>query len=83
MLVETAIGVPDGRKDCWIDDWKYLHGEISRKDMEDYVLNGSLMEEYNKPYTGEFFQNQSIMANFSWKLQLDWWTIVLYGLLVS
>ncbi len=35
---------------------KYLHGEISRKDMEDYVLNGSLMEEYNKPYTGEPFK---------------------------
>jgi len=31
---------------------KYLKGEISRKDMEDYVLNGSLEEEYTKPYSG-------------------------------
>ncbi len=34
---------------------KYLKGEISRKDMEDFVLNGSLEEEYAKPYTGEPF----------------------------
>ncbi|MEZ4859431.1 MAG: penicillin-binding protein 2 [Flavobacteriaceae bacterium] len=34
---------------------KYLKGEISRKDLETYVLNGSLMEEYNKPYTGQPF----------------------------
>jgi penicillin-binding protein 2 len=31
---------------------KYLKGEISRKDMEDFVLNGSLEEEYVKPYSG-------------------------------
>ncbi len=34
---------------------KYLKGEISRKDMEEYVLNGSLEEEYAKPYSGETF----------------------------
>ncbi len=31
---------------------KYLKGEISRKDMEQFVLNGSLEEEYAKPYSG-------------------------------
>ena len=35
---------------------KYLKGEITRKDMENFVLNGSLMEEYNKPYSGEPFK---------------------------
>lgn len=35
---------------------KYLKGEISRKDMEDFVLNGSLMDEYEKPYSGEPFR---------------------------
>lgn len=34
---------------------KYLKGEITRKDMEEYVLNGSLIEEYEKPYSGEPF----------------------------
>lgn len=34
---------------------KYLRGEITRKDMEDFVLNGSLEEEYAKPYSGEPF----------------------------
>jgi penicillin-binding protein 2 len=34
---------------------KYLKGEISRKDMEDFVLNGSLEEEYAKPYSGQPF----------------------------
>lgn len=34
---------------------KYLKGEISRKDMEDFVLNGSLEEEYAKPLSGEPF----------------------------
>ncbi len=34
---------------------KYLKGEISRKDMEDYVLNGSLEKEYAKPYSGDPF----------------------------
>ena len=35
---------------------KYLKGEISRKDMENYVLQGSLEEEYAKPYSGEPFK---------------------------
>lgn len=35
---------------------KYLKGEITRKDMEDFVLNGSLMNEYEKPYSGVPFQ---------------------------
>jgi len=35
---------------------KYLKGEITRKDMENYVLNGSLEEEYAKPYSGEDFK---------------------------
>ena len=34
---------------------KYLKGEITRKDMEEYVLNGSLLEEYEKPYSGKTF----------------------------
>jgi penicillin-binding protein 2 len=34
---------------------KYLKGEITRKDMEDFVLNGSLMDEYEKPYSGQPF----------------------------
>jgi penicillin-binding protein 2 len=32
---------------------KYLKGEISRTDLETKVLNGSLEEEYAKPYSGE------------------------------
>ncbi|NER14798.1 penicillin-binding protein 2 [Leptobacterium flavescens] len=35
---------------------KYIKGEISRKDMEDYVLNGSLEEEYAKPLSGKSFR---------------------------
>jgi penicillin-binding protein 2 len=35
---------------------KYLKGEITRKDMEEYVLNGSLIEEYKKPYSGKPFK---------------------------
>lgn len=35
---------------------KYLKGEITRKNMENFVLNGSLIEEYNKPYSGEPFK---------------------------
>jgi len=31
---------------------KYLKGEITRKDMEAYVLNGNLEEEYAKPNSG-------------------------------
>jgi penicillin-binding protein 2 len=34
---------------------KYLKREITRKDMEEYVLNGSLIEEYKKPYSGKPF----------------------------
>jgi len=34
---------------------KYLKGEITRRDMEDFVLNGSLEDEYAKPYSGETF----------------------------
>lgn len=34
---------------------KYIKGEISRKDLEAFVLNGSLEEEYAKPYNGEPF----------------------------
>ena len=34
---------------------KYLKGTISRKDMEDFVVNGSLEEEYAKPLSGEPF----------------------------
>jgi penicillin-binding protein 2 len=35
---------------------KYLRGEITRTDMEKFVLEGSLMEEYEKPYSGEPFK---------------------------
>lgn len=31
---------------------KYIKGEITRKDLESYVLNGSLEDEYAKPYSG-------------------------------
>jgi len=34
---------------------KYLKGEITRKDMEKYVLEGSLEAEYEKPYSGKPF----------------------------
>lgn len=34
---------------------KYLHGEITRTDLESFILNGSLQEEYAKPYSGEPF----------------------------
>ena len=34
---------------------KYLKGEISRTDLEQFILNGSLEEEYAKPYSGEPF----------------------------
>ncbi|MBT8394419.1 MAG: penicillin-binding protein 2, partial [Bacteroidia bacterium] len=34
---------------------KYLKGKITRTDMERYVLNGNLEEEYAKPYSGESF----------------------------
>ena len=35
---------------------KYIKGEITRTDMETFVLNGSLEEEYNKPYAGKPFK---------------------------
>ncbi|MBT8256776.1 MAG: penicillin-binding protein 2 [Bacteroidia bacterium] len=35
---------------------KYLHGEITRKDLETFILNGSLQEEYSKPYSGQPFR---------------------------
>ncbi len=34
---------------------KYLRGEITRTDMEKYVLEGSLEDEYAKPYSGKPF----------------------------
>ena len=34
---------------------KYINGEISRTDLESFILNGSLEEEYAKPYSGEPF----------------------------
>ena len=34
---------------------KYIKGEITRTDMENFILNGSLEEEYAKPYSGEPF----------------------------
>jgi penicillin-binding protein 2 len=35
---------------------KYIKGEISRKDLETFILNGSLEEEYAKPYSDEPFK---------------------------
>lgn len=35
---------------------KYLKGEITRKDMEDWILSHSLEEEYKKPLSGEPFK---------------------------
>ncbi|MCM5662645.1 penicillin-binding protein 2 [Galbibacter mesophilus] len=35
---------------------KYIKGEITRTDMEDYILNGSLEDEYAKPLSGESFR---------------------------
>ena len=38
---------------------KYIKGEVTRTDLEDYVLNGSLEAEYAKPYSGiPFLINQ-------------------------
>lgn len=34
---------------------KYLNGEVTRTDIEDYILNGSLEDEYAKPYSGQPF----------------------------
>ncbi len=33
----------------------YIRGEITRKDMENFVLRYSLEHEYEKPYSGEPF----------------------------
>ncbi|MGB7785860.1 MAG: penicillin-binding protein 2 [Salinimicrobium sp.] len=35
---------------------KYIKGEITRKDMEDWIMTHSLEEEYAKPYSGEPFK---------------------------
>ncbi|MDY8136806.1 penicillin-binding protein 2 [Aquimarina sp. 2201CG5-10] len=35
---------------------KHINGEISRKDLEDWILTHSLEEEYAKPYSGEPFK---------------------------
>lgn len=35
---------------------KYLKGEITRTDMEDWILSHSLEEEYAKPYSGQPFK---------------------------
>lgn len=35
---------------------KYLTGEITRTDMEKWILSNSLEEEYQKPYSGEPFR---------------------------
>lgn len=35
---------------------KYLRGEITRKDMETWILNNSLEDEYAKPLSGEPFR---------------------------
>jgi penicillin-binding protein 2 len=35
---------------------KYLKGEITRRDMENFVLDGSLLKEYEKPYSGKPFK---------------------------
>ena len=35
---------------------KYLKGQITRKDMEDWIMTHSLEEEYAKPYSGEPFK---------------------------
>jgi len=34
---------------------QYINGEITRTDLETFILNGSLEEEYAKPYSGEPF----------------------------
>lgn len=35
---------------------KYLKGTITRTDMEDFILQGSLEDEYAKPYSGQPFR---------------------------
>jgi hypothetical protein len=34
---------------------KYLKREVKRKYLENYILNGNLIEEYLKPYTKNNF----------------------------
>src|SRR5690554_1000344 len=34
---------------------KYINGTVQRTDLEDYILQGSLLEEYEKPLGGESF----------------------------
>ena len=34
---------------------KYIKWEITRKDMENWILTNSLEEEYQKPYSGKPF----------------------------
>ncbi|HIB49449.1 MAG TPA: penicillin-binding protein 2 [Flavobacteriaceae bacterium] len=46
---------------------KYIKGEITRTDLEKFVLEGSLMNEYEKPYTGKPFpinDGKKISAKF-------------------
>ena len=35
---------------------KYLNGKVSRKWLEDRMMNGSLLAEYDKPYSGKPFE---------------------------
>jgi len=35
---------------------KYLKGKITRKDLESWILNHSLDDEYAKPLSGEPFE---------------------------
>ena len=34
---------------------KYIKGIITRTDMEDWIITHSLMDEYQKPYSGQPF----------------------------
>ena len=34
---------------------KYLNGDVKRKWLENRMLDGSLITEYEKPYSGEHF----------------------------
>ena len=46
---------------------KYIKGDVARKDLENYVLNGSLEEEYQKPLLGKPFpinDGKKISARF-------------------
>jgi penicillin-binding protein 2 len=35
---------------------KYLNGQVTRKWLEDRMMNGSLLAEYDKPYSGKPFE---------------------------